>query len=41
MTNCSGILHLTWCDNKDTARWTRNNLHLEPVEKALRLIDVK
>lgn len=40
MTNCTGILHLTWRDNKDTARWARNNLHKEPVERALKLIGV-
>ena len=41
ITHCSGILHLTWRDNKDTAKWARNTLHKEPVEKALKLIGVK
>ena len=41
MTNCTGMLHLTWCDNKDTAKWARNDLHKQPVQNALRLIDVK
>jgi hypothetical protein len=41
ITNCSGIQHLTWKDNKDTAKWARNTLHKEPVEKALKLIGVK
>jgi hypothetical protein len=38
MTHCSGILHLTWRDNKDTAAWARNRLHQKPVERALELI---
>ena len=40
MTNCAGMLHLTWRDNKDTAKWCRNNLHKESVEHALKLIGV-
>ena len=41
ISNCSGILHLTWRDNKDTAQWARNNLHKEPVQSALKLIGVE
>ena len=41
ITNCAGILHLTWRDNKDTAKWARNNFHKQPVERALRLIGVE
>lgn len=40
ITHCSNILHLTWRDGKDTAKWARNTLHKEPVEKALKLIGV-
>ena len=40
MTNIEGPLHLTWGDKKDSARWTWNNLNNEPVEKALKLINV-
>ena len=40
MTNIEGPLHLTWGDKEDSARWTWNNLNNEPVEKALKLIDV-
>ena len=40
MTTIDGPLHLTWGDKKDAAKWTWNNLNNEPVEKALKLIDV-
>ena len=35
MTNCKNIIHLTWHDNKDTAQWTRNNLHNQPAKNLL------
>ena len=40
ITNCSKMLHLTWGGQKDTAKWTRNRLHKENVEEALKLIEV-
>ena len=41
ITHCSDILHLTWCDNKDTSKWARNDLNKQPVQNALNLIGVK
>ena len=40
ITNCSGIMHLSWYDNKDTAKWARNNLHKQPVDKLLTRLSV-
>ena len=40
VTNIEGILHLSWSDQKDSAVWSLNSLHKEPVEKALKLIGV-
>jgi len=39
ITNCSGILHLTWMDNKDTSKWARNQLHRRPIGALLEKID--
>lgn len=41
ITNCSGIVHLTWMNNKDTAKWTRNNLHEKGIGSLLSKIDVR
>lgn len=41
MTQSKSALHLTWRDNKDTAKWTRNTLHQKPVTEALRNLGVK
>ena len=38
ITSMSNILHLTWCSDKDAAKWARNNLHHQPVKNALKLI---
>lgn len=38
MTNCDGMLHLTWGSKKDTANWARNNYHKEDVKVALKKI---
>ena len=40
ISNCAGIEHLTWMDNRDTAPWARNNLHKQPVEELLKRIGV-
>ena len=40
ITNCSNITHLTWMDNKDTADWARNDLHLKSIEKLLDKIKI-
>ena len=40
MTNCKDIIHLTWHDDKDTAQWSRNNLHKEPVDKLLNKLNL-
>ena len=40
ITNCSQITHLTWMDNKDTANWARNELHLKPIKNLLDKIEV-
>jgi len=41
ITNCSDIIHLTWQDNKDTAKWARNTLHKKPIERVLELINIQ
>ena len=38
MTNCDGMLHLTWGSQKDTAYWARNEYHKEDVKVALKKI---
>jgi len=40
ITNCSDIQHLTWLDNKDTAKWARNNIHKKPVKHLLQLLKI-
>ncbi len=40
ITHCADMLHLTWNDNKDTAKWARNTLNRHSVEQALRLVGV-
>ncbi len=40
ISNCAGIEHLTWMDNRDTAPWARNSLHKQPVEELLKRIGV-
>lgn len=39
ITNCSGIEHLTWMDNRDTAPWSRNSLQMQPIGELLKRID--
>jgi hypothetical protein len=41
ITPCKDIMHLTWNDNKDTARWTRNTLHLQSPQALIDLLDKK
>ncbi len=36
---CRDIIHLTWNDNKDTARWTRNTLHLQSPQTLIDLLN--
>ncbi len=38
ITNCIDITHLTWMSNKDTSKWSRNNLHQKPPKELLKLI---
>jgi len=38
ITNCADITHLTWYDNKDTAAWVRNDLHLKPSTELIKML---
>ena len=38
ITNCENIQHLTWYDNKDTAAWARNDLHLKPPSELIKIL---
>ena len=40
ITNCKNIIHLTWHDNKDTAKWTRNELHKQPINILLNKLNL-
>ena len=40
ITNCADITHLTWMNNRDTAKWSRNNLHNQHVNSLLKKIEV-
>tara|TARA_B100001057_G_C22867471_1_gene957195 strand:- start:764 stop:1792 length:1029 start_codon:yes stop_codon:yes gene_type:complete len=40
ITNCKNILHLTWLDNKDTAKWARNRYHKKPSRFLLKKLNV-
>jgi len=41
ITPCRDIIHLTWNDNKDSARISWNKLHLEEPETLMELLDNK
>ena len=41
ITNCINKVHLTWHDNKDTAKWARNDLHLKPPEELLKTLELE
>jgi len=41
ITPCKEIIHLTWNDNKDTARWARNTLHLQSPQELINLLEKK
>jgi len=41
ITNCINKVHLTWHDNKDTAKWARNDLHLKPPEELLKILELE
>jgi len=38
ITNCADITHLTWYNNKDTAAWARNDLHLKPPSELIKIL---
>ena len=40
ITNCKNILHLTWLDNKDTAKWARNNYQKKSANSLLKTLNL-
>ena len=40
ITNCKDIIQLTWHDDKDTAKWTRNELHKQPINNLLNKLNL-
>ena len=38
ITNCLDKIHLTWHDNKDSAKWARNDLHHKPISHLLNIL---
>jgi hypothetical protein len=38
ITNCLHKIHLTWHDNKDSAKWARNDLHHKPISYLLNIL---